>query len=87
MRNLAARTFAVFALHVFAGQFLERQEAVAFGTVVDEYGFERGLDAGDFGFVNVTFALLLASVFDVKVNEFLSVYDGNAQFFCLRCVE
>ena len=60
---------------------------MAFGTVVNEYGFERGLDTRDFGFVDIAFALFLASVFDIEIDEFLSVYNGNAQFFCLRCVE
>ena len=32
---------------VVLGDFLQRQEAVALRAVVDEAGFERGLDAGD----------------------------------------
>ena len=87
LRNLAARAFAVFALHVLAGQFLEREEAVALCAVVDKYRFERGLHAGNPGFVNIAFTLLLAGVFDIEINELLPVNDGNAQFFCLRCIK
>src|SRR5258706_3820001 len=43
---------------VAAGDFLERQEAVAFFTVIDERRFEAGLDAGDEAFVDVALALL-----------------------------
>ena len=42
---------------VLLGDFLQRQEAVALGAVVDEAGFERGLDAGDTGLVDVGFFL------------------------------
>ena len=42
---------------VLLGDFLQRQEAVALRAVVDEAGFERGLDAGDPAFVDVGFFL------------------------------
>ena len=87
MRNFASRTFTVFTLHIFAGELLEGQEAVAFRAIVDKDRFERWLDASNFGFVDIAFTLLLTSVFDVEINEFLSVDDSNAQLFCLRCVE
>ncbi len=45
---------------VLAADFLERQESVPVGTVVDERRFEAGLDAGDDAFVDVTFALLFS---------------------------
>ena len=44
-------------LEVTAGDFLERQEPVPLLTVVDERGFEAGLDAGDDAFVDVALAL------------------------------
>jgi hypothetical protein len=40
-------------LEVFAGDFFEWQEAVAFGAEVDEGGFEAGFDAGDLAFIDV----------------------------------
>ena len=42
---------------VLLGDFLQRQEAMALRAVVDEAGFERGLDAGDPAFVDVGFFL------------------------------
>ena len=42
---------------VLLGDFLQRQEAVALRAVIDEAGFERGLDAGDTGLVDVGFFL------------------------------
>src|SRR5579863_6840454 len=38
--------------------FLQRQESVALGAVVDEAGLERGLDAGNPGLVDIGFFLL-----------------------------
>ena len=42
---------------VLARDFFQRQEAVALGAVIDEAGFERGLDARDARFVDVCFLL------------------------------
>ncbi len=42
---------------VILGDFLQRQEAVACGAVVDEAGLERGLDARDSAFIDVGFFL------------------------------
>ncbi len=42
---------------VIARDFLQRQEAVALRSVIDETGFERGLYAGDSAFVYVSFLL------------------------------
>ena len=72
---------------VLARDFLERQEAVAVLAVVDETGFERGLDAGDDGLVDVAFALFAPFDFDFVVEEFLSVDDGQAAFFGLCGVD
>ena len=72
---------------VVLGDFLERQEAVAVFAVVDEAGFQRGLDAGDHALVDIALLLLLADGLDIKVNELLPIHDGNAQLFSLRCVE
>src|SRR5207253_2400177 len=67
--------------------FLDRQKTVALGAVIDETGFEAGLDAGDDGLVDVALALFLARGFDIKVDEPLAVDDGHAEFFRLRGVE
>ncbi|EDT07773.1 hypothetical protein BgramDRAFT_5354 [Paraburkholderia graminis C4D1M] len=72
---------------ILAGDFLERQETVAVFAVVDETGFERRLDAGDDALVNVAFALFAPGGFDVDVDEFLPIDDGDAQFFLLRRIE
>jgi hypothetical protein len=37
--------------------FLQWQEAVALGAVIDEAGLERGFDAGDTALVDVRFLL------------------------------
>ena len=42
---------------VLPGDLFQRQEAVALGAVIDEAGFERGLDARDARFVDVCFLL------------------------------
>src|SRR5690554_899343 len=72
---------------VFAGDFLERQEAVAFGSEVDEGGFEAGLDAGDAALVDVGFLLLPCAGLDIQVVQSLAIYQRNAQLFWLSCVD
>ena len=74
-------------LEVAAGDFLERQEAVALGAVIDESRFEAGLDAGDHGLVDVALAFFLGGRFDIEIDQFLTVYDRDAQFFGLRRIE
>mgnify|MGYP007112892572 CR=1 FL=1 len=72
---------------VLPGDFLERQEAVAVFAVVDETGFQTGLDARDHGLVDVALALFAPFDFDFVVEELLSVDDGQAAFFGLRGVD
>lgn len=74
-------------LEVLAGDFLERQEAVAVFAVIDEAGFERRFDAGDDALVDVAFALFAAGGFDIDIDELLPIDDGDAQFFLLRRIE
>jgi hypothetical protein len=74
-------------LEVAAGDFLEGQEAVALGAVIDEGGFEAGLDAGDDALVDVALALLLVGGFDVEVDQLLTIDDRDAQLFGLRRIE
>ena len=52
---------------VVLGDFLQRQEAVAFRTVIDEAGFERRLDARDSAFVDVGFFLFFGRYLDGKI--------------------
>ncbi|MDR8853018.1 hypothetical protein FEP99_06062 [Burkholderia pseudomultivorans] len=87
-RVLDARGAHVDAfLEVLAGDFLERQEAVAVFAVVDEAGLERRLDAGDDTFVDIAFALFAPGCLDVDVDELLPVDDGDAQLLLLRRIE
>ena len=65
-----------------AGDFLERQEAVAVFAVVDEARFERRLDTGDDTFVDIAFALFAPGCLDVDVDELLPIDDGDAQLSC-----
>ena len=81
------RVFAVAFAQVIAGNFLERQEAVTIGAVIDETGLETRLDARDDGFVDVALALFLACGLDVEVDQFLAVDDGHPKLFGLGGVE
>ncbi|CWO28395.1 Uncharacterised protein [Neisseria meningitidis] len=60
---------------------------MAVGSVIDETRFQRRLDAGNDAFVDIAFALFFAQRFDIQIQQVLSVDDGNAQLFGLRCVE
>src|SRR5574340_968373 len=80
-------TVAAAGLVILRGDFLERQKAVAAAAVFDEAGFEAGFDAGDNRLVDVALALFLAGGFDVEVDEFLAVDNGDAEFFRLRRIE
>ena len=84
-RSLAR--FLRFIGEVAAGDFLHRQEAVAFGAVVDEGGFQAGLDAGDASFVDVGFFQFPAGNFDVEIEKFLAINNGHTQLFRLSCVD
>ena len=55
---------------------------MALFAVVDEAGFEGGFDAGDDAFVDVGLALFASGGFDIDVDQFLTIDDGHAQFFC-----
>ena len=84
--DLGRANFHAF-FEVLAGNFLEWQEAMAFFAVIDETGFQRGLDAGDDGLVDVALALFAPFDFSLEVEQFLSVNDGQAPFFRLRGVD
>ena len=84
---LNARPAAFVILEIRTRYFLKRQKAVAVGSVIHETRFQRRLDAGNDAFVDIAFALFFAQRFDVQIQQVLSVDDGNAQLFGLRCVE
>jgi hypothetical protein len=60
---------------------------VAVFAVVDEAGFERGLDARHDRFVDVALALFAPFDFDFVVEQFLPVDDGQAALFGLRGID
>ncbi|MNC93441.1 hypothetical protein D3C83_100710 [compost metagenome] len=74
-------------LEVVAGNFLQRQEAVALAAVLDESCFKRRLEPGDAALVDVGFLLFLRRLLDVDVVERLAVDGSDAQLFCLRRVD
>src|SRR5690606_14556446 len=74
-------------LEVVAGDFLQRQEAVALGAVVDAGGFQGRPQAADPALVDVGLLLFLGRLLDVDVVQVLAVDDGDAQFFRLRRVD
>src|SRR5690606_885846 len=74
-------------LEELLGDFLQRQEAVAFGAVVDEAGFEAGFDAGDASFVDVGLFLFAGWRFDVQVVNSLSINQCDAQLLFLSCID
>ncbi len=72
---------------VLPGDFLERQEAVAFAAVIHETGFQRRLDARDAAEVDVGFFLFAGGDLDVEIVEGLAIDDSHAQLFTLSCVD
>src|SRR5262249_3019939 len=74
-------------LEVVARDFLQRQEAVAFGAVVDETGFERRLDARDAAFVDIGLLLFLGGNLDVEIVKGLAIHNGHTQLFTLSRVD
>ena len=87
-RVLDARAADVDAFaEVVARDFLERQEAVAVLAVVDEAGFERRLDAGHDGLVDVALALFAAFDLGLEVQQLLAIDDRQAALFRLRRVD
>ena len=57
------------------------------GAVVDETGFERGLDAGDPAFVDVGFFLFAGGELDAEIVKFLTINQSDAQLFLLSCID
>jgi hypothetical protein len=76
------RPFAGLGLKYSLRDFLQRQEAVALGAVVDEAGFEAGLDAGDAALVDVGFLLFARRNFDVEVVQLLAIDQATRNSSC-----
>src|SRR4029434_8852304 len=74
-------------LEVGACAFLEREQAAAFGAVIDERRLQARLDAGNDPFIDIALALFLARGLDVKIDQLLTVYYRDAQLFRLRRVK
>ncbi len=83
----AAFAFSAFLREVGAGDFLQRQEAVAFRSEFDERGLEAGFDARDARFVDAGFFLFAAAVFDVEVVDSLTVDERDPDLFGLRRID
>jgi len=60
---------------------------VAVFAVIDETGFQRRLDAGDDGLVDVALALFAPFDLGFEVDQFLTVNDGQAALFGLRGID
>jgi len=85
--NHAAAAGAFAIVQIGAGNFLEGKEAMTITAVIDKAGFEGGFDTGDDTLVDIGLALFLANRFDVQIDQLLSIDDGNAQLFSLRCIK
>ena len=68
---------------IFAGDFFQRQEAVALSTEVDKRGFKAGFNTGNTAFVDIGFFLLQAVV---KATEVILISDICKHTF-YRCRE
>ena len=60
---------------------------MALGAVFDEGGLEAGFYTGDAGFVDIGLFLFAARGFDIEIEKFLAIDDGDAQLFGLSCVD
>lgn len=57
------------------------------GTKVNEGRLKAGLDARDFGFVNIGFGGNAGAVLNIEIVQALSIDKCNADFFLLRCID
>ncbi len=76
-----------FLDEVLAGDFFQRQEAVAVSAVIDERGFETGLDARNLAFIDIGFFAFASRCFDIEVVKALAIDHRHAQLFFLSCVD
>ena len=60
---------------------------MAFRAVIDEAGFERGLDARDSSFIDVGFFLFFGRYLDGKIEQLLTINQRDAQLLLLSCID
>ena len=60
---------------------------MAFSAEVHKRSFEAWFYPGYFTFIDIGFFLDSGAVFNVQVIQTLTVYERNAQFFFLRCID
>ena len=84
---LNARTAAFIVLKIGAGNFFERQKAVAFHAVIDKTRFQRRFDTGNHAGIDIALALFFAKGFDVQIQQGLPIDNGHAQFFGMRGIK
>ena len=58
-----------------------------FRAVIDKRGFKAGLYASDYRLVYVALFLFLGGRFNVEINEFLTIDNGDTEFFRLCRIE
>ena len=84
--DIRAAPLAVLA-EILLRDFLERQEAVAGGAIVDETRFERGFYAGDSTLVDVGFFLFAGGELYAEIVKFLTINQSDSQLFFLSCID
>ncbi|OIQ64094.1 hypothetical protein GALL_543590 [mine drainage metagenome] len=52
-------------------------------AVIDKSGFQTRFDTSDDTFVYIAFALFLVCRFNVQIDQFLAIDNGDTEFFCL----
>ena len=56
-------------------------------AVINKAGLKWRFNTGNDTFVDIAFALFTAGSFDIDINEFLTINDGNSQLFLLSCIK
>ena len=87
LENGLAVVVAGCIAEILLGDFLERQEAVALGAIIDKSSFEAGFDAGNLTLVDVRFFLFSRGYFDIEIVESLAIDHGHSQLFGLSGVD
>src|SRR5689334_11361787 len=72
---------------IIAGDFLQGEEAVARGAVIDETGFEGRFYPGNLAFIDVRFFLFAGGELDTEIEELLSINQSDPQLFLLSCID
>jgi len=80
-----ANVYTLF--EIGSGNFFKWQKAMSLFAVVDKASFQGRLNTGNNTFVNIAFALFTTGSFDINIDEFLTINDGNSQLFLLSCIK